>query len=484
MARPKKQRIKIVCENSNCNNTFEIIPGRKTQKRFCSKKCSNSDVNEIAKMKQSQQETWKEEGGHPMSKKTVQEKHRRSMLKNHGVEHALQKQEIAEKAINKKIKKYGNCNNIEKVKSTKLKKYGNIGYNGPNKRHVTKYKDIIDNWKHLIPHFNESEFDGVTKNQKYKFECVECGYIFNRGINNGYIPRCKRCAMANQSQTSKGELQIVEFIKSLLPDTVIETKNRNICNGYELDIYLPEYKLAIEFNGIYWHSFDKRPDADYHLNKTKMCIINGITLLHIFDYQWYNKQDIVKSMICSKLKLNNKIFGRKCNIKEIKTKEKNQFLESTHIQGKCNSTINIGLYNNNELVSVAVFSKSRYNKNYDYELVRFSSKLNTNVIGGFSKIMKYFINTHNPKNIISYADRSYSIGNVYLKNNFKLIGVSKPNYFYFKELNVYSRQSFQKHLLSNKLQHFNKDLTEYENMKINGYDKFYNCGNYIFTLII
>jgi hypothetical protein len=130
------------------------------------------------------------------------------------------------------------------------------------------------------------------------------------------------------------------------------------------------------------------------------------------------------------------------------------------------------------------FGLPRYSKEYDYELIRFSSKLNTTVVGGFSKLLKYFIKTYNPINILTYCDRSISTGNVYIKNDFTLIGITSPNYFYFNQLTVYSREQFQKHKLKNKLPVFNDVLTEVENMKLNGYLRFFDCGNYKFMLTV
>jgi hypothetical protein len=129
------------------------------------------------------------------------------------------------------------------------------------------------------------------------------------------------------------------------------------------------------------------------------------------------------------------------------------------------------------------FGKSRYNKAYEYELLRFANKCNINVIGGFSKLLKYFITTYSPKSIITYADRRFSNGNVYEKNNFTFLHNSKPNYYYTKyDKHLYSRVVFQKHKLNNKLEVFNSELTEWENMQLNNYDRIWDCGNKVYYL--
>ena len=212
------------------------------------------------------------------------------------------------------------------------------------------------------------------------------------------------------------------------------------------------------------------------------CVIRGIQLLHIFDYQWYTKQNIVKSLIASKLGCTEKIYARKCTLKVVNSSNKRDFLNETHIQGTCNSSVNLGLYYNNELVAIATFGKSRYDKKYEWELLRYSTKLHTTVVGGFSKLLKYFINQYQPKNILTYCDRSTSIGNLYLKTGFKLIGSTNANYFYFKGISVFSREQFQKHTLREKLTVFDSNLTEYENMQLNGFDRFWDCGNFKFLL--
>jgi hypothetical protein len=484
MPRKKAEREERKCKM--CDNTFECLP--KNTKVYCSKKCANADPIIKEKMLASQKKVWKEKynGVHPMTSEQTQIRHKETMMKRYGVEHALQSSAGTAKVKSTKLGRYGNenYNNIKLGKQTKLLRYGKETYNGFEKRAITKYKTIVESWKHLIPLFTEDEFTGVSNGQTYKFECTECRFQFERNLDNGYIPRCKSCAMKNNVNVqSKGEKELIEYIKSISTTTIIE-RDRTILNGKELDIYLPDLNLAIEFNGIYWHSESNLQNKMYHVKKTAQCAVRGIQLLHIYDYQWYQKQNVIKSLIASKVGRTTKIYARKCSIKIVKTSDKGEFLNATHIQGTCNSSVNLGLYYNNELIAIATFGKSRYDKKFEWELLRYSSKLNTTVVGGFSKLLKHFIKGYSPDNIMTYCDRNTSIGNLYLQTGFQLIGVTNPNYFYFKNANVYSREQFQKHTLKDKLATFDESLTEYQNMQVNGYDRVWDCGNYKFLLNI
>ena len=206
------------------------------------------------------------------------------------------------------------------------------------------------------------------------------------------------------------------------------------------------------------------------------CESKGIQLFNIFEHE---DLDLWLSMINTKLNLNKKIYARKCIIKELKSQETKEFLDYNHIQGYISSKVNLGLYFEDELVSVMTFSKPRFNKNYEYELIRFCSKRNTSVIGGASKLWKYFVTKYNPKSVISYANRRFSNGEIYSKLGFELIGKTEPNYFYFKmsTTQLYSRVKFQKHKLSKLLDNFNPELSETENMFNNNYRRIFDCGN-------
>jgi hypothetical protein len=229
---------------------------------------------------------------------------------------------------------------------------------------------------------------------------------------------------------------------------------------------------------LYWHS-EVYVDKNYHLNKTKLCEDKNIRLIHIFEDEWLFKQEIVKSRLKNILGLTeNKVYARKTIIKEVSTKESNNFLNENHIQGPVNSKINLGLYHNNELVSVMCFNKPRVGigSKYDgYELSRFCNKLNTIVIGGADKLLKYFVNIHNPKQIISYADRRWSQGDLYEKLGFEKTKINKANYSYIINKQRKHRFNYRKNVL--KKQGFNTtNKTEHQIMLERKIYRIYDCG--------
>lgn len=208
-------------------------------------------------------------------------------------------------------------------------------------------------------------------------------------------------------------------------------------------------------------------------------------MIQIFEDEYKQKIDIVINRLNNLLKLNkNKIHARKCVVKDVNNNIKTDFLIRNHIQGNTNTSINLGLYYENELVSVMTFSKERLalgNKKAEdgvYELNRFCSIPNSNIIGGASKILKHFIKTYNPKKIISYADRRWSSGDLYEKLGFNFIGNTKPNYWYTNNfINREHRFKYRKDVLEEKLEKYNPDLTEIENMNNNGYIRIWDAGN-------
>ena len=285
------------------------------------------------------------------------------------------------------------------------------------------------------------------------------------------------------NNVSRPEKDIADFIKSLGFD--VTESNRQILDGAkELDILVPSKSIAIEFDGLYWHNEVNKPDKNYHINKTLECENKGIRLIHIFEDEWIDKEDIVKSRIKNIMGvIGRKVYARKCAIKPIGKDECMDFLESNHIQGNVNASIRYGLYHNSELVSVMTFCKPRRNLGHtanggEYELLRFCNKIDTIVVGGASKLFCHFIKEYEPSSVITYADRRWNTGDVYEKMGFSFTHFSKPSYFYTVGQKRINRFSFRKDILVK--QGFDAKKSEHEIMLERGIYRIYDCGTTVY----
>jgi hypothetical protein len=292
---------------------------------------------------------------------------------------------------------------------------------------------------------------------------------------------CPKCGV----NLSIGENEVRDFIEGL----GFKTEKINI-DKKEIDIYINEKKIGIEYNGLYWHSSAFK-NRKYHQNKTELCENNNIQLLQVFEDEWIYKKEIVKSIIRAKLGLSeNHIYARKCEIMKIETKVCGKFLNENHLQGSVGSNIKYGLYYNGELVSVMTFGKKRASMGVktrivgEFEMIRFANKLNTTVVGGASKLLKHFIKTNNPASILTFADRRYSNGGLYKKLGFTHINNSNPSYYYFKQhgLKREFRFKYRKDILVK--DGFDPSKTEFQIMEERNYYRIYDCGCMKFELIL
>ena len=305
--------------------------------------------------------------------------------------------------------------------------------------------------------------------------CNNCGNIKYVKAQSVPFLSCNVC----NAGSSVAESEIYDFIKSIYNGNIIRN-TRNIIKNKEIDIYIPEFKLGIEYDSFYYHN-SKVINKNYHRDKSELCANSGIKLIHVFEDEWKDKKDIVKSKIKYELNLiSDKIYARKCYIKEVDSKTKNIFLDKNHIQGKDKSFLNLGLFYKDELVSILTISKHRViygNNEIKYELSRFASDIRYNVVGAFSKMIKYLFNNYDINEIISYVDLRYSNTTNQYKD-FIYLGKSTPNYWYIFNGKRYHRYTFAKHTLKNRFPDiYSDDLTESEIMDLVGALKVYDCGN-------
>jgi endogenous inhibitor of DNA gyrase (YacG/DUF329 family) len=285
------------------------------------------------------------------------------------------------------------------------------------------------------------------------------------------------------SKTSSTQRQVCAFLRGL---GVQVEENVKLIPPYDVDLWLPTLKIAVEVNGVFWHSELAGKDRHYHTNKTSLCENIGVQLIHIFDTEWIRKPEVVQSRLASLIKRSSiRIFARRCTVVSLDRHQTNQFFTRHHLQGDYPSQCNYGLMLDQSIVAAMSFCKSRYSSTTQYELLRFSNQLNTNVVGGASKLMNAFIVKNSPQSIISYSDRRWGSGGLYKNIGFTKQEDARPNYHYFDRggdtTKLLSRITFQKHKLAAKLQHFNPSLTEWENMVANGYDRIWDCGNSVWV---
>jgi hypothetical protein len=291
---------------------------------------------------------------------------------------------------------------------------------------------------------SEKSNESISTGEKVYIKHKKCGKVFHPTVHN-FIDNKSRCPKCCNSY-SEPQKQIYNYVKDIVD--IVEENTRKAISPKELDIYVPKEKFAIEYNGIYWHSLEK-VGKDYHINKTLACLEQGIKVFHIFSDEWRDKQEIVKSMICHRLKKPKRtIFARKCELKVAPNKEGNAFFKTTHISGGVKSRKYFGLYFKGELVACLGFKKpiqKKYGK--CIEISRFSTALYTHIPGAFSKIFKMaqqHFKEEGYETILSYADRRFGEGKVYEVNGFELLGCTPSlDYWYSDGVSRYWRFKFR-----------------------------------------
>lgn len=451
--------------------------------KYCTIKCTNKNINHKNSVKLTNNQKYGTDS--PIQNPEIMVKIKKTNQLKYGVDNPFERLDLVSNGF---MRKYG-VNHVSKVngvsekrKNTNKNKYGyDNNLNNPNilkTSHNTRRGFFLEKYKN----FNFVNHSGNT----LTLMCDICGceYEISRSLFRSRvlynIMTCTKCNEVNK-QISFFENELYNFIVDLVGVDSVIKQDRTVLNGKELDIYIPKYNLAIEFNGLYWHS-DKFVNKNYHKDKFNSCYQSGVKLIHVFEDEWVNNKNIVKSIITNVLGITpTKIYARNCTVVKINNFTYKDFLKKNHIQGSCNAKIKLGLYYNQDLVSVMSFGglrKSLGSKTRDdvYEMLRFCNKLNTNVIGGASKLFKFFLKTNEVKEVISFSDNRWFNGDLYGKLGFTFSKNTTPNYFYMKEyLLRENRFKYRKDILV-KNGH-DKNKTEFQIMDELGYLRIWDCGS-------
>ena len=448
----------VVCGTSLSTKYFKTF--ETGYRKFCSPKCSANDVSVKLKVSTTIHNKY---GTHHSSLDTTKQKRISTIISKYGNDGFSL---ISNKGL---AKRTGICQKVESINrrtATRLSKWLPLKINRLEKLGI-------------IPNFDITQY--VDTKTKYSWKCVVCNNSFRRNLLMGKLPQCPHC-----NPTISADKELFKWIAQYCPDA--EYATRSVIYPKELDIYVPSKRIGIEYNGLYWHSEDRDLQyPKYHLDKTLLCAARDIRLIHIFEDEWINCPEIVKSRLSAIIDTSTttKLYARKLVVGVVDSHTSNAFLRQNHLQGADTSTIRLGLFDGTRLVSLMTFCKSRFTNKYQWELSRFCTILNHIVIGGASKLFNTFIRQYDPDTVVSYSDRRWGEGNVYTKLGFIKDGTSPPSYYYLDKhyQQRHNRIKFQKHKLSSILSTFDPELSESENMKLAGYTKIWDCGTnrYVYT---
>jgi len=300
--------------------------------------------------------------------------------------------------------------------------------------------------------------------------CPKHGAFMQRILNHVTMRQgCPKCSAGRQK--SAGETELCNWLTQY---TTVEENRRDLLKNskQELDMFLPEFNIAIEYSGIYWHSDTNGTPNDYHLNKLHLAELSGIRLIQFWDYEWMHKEAIVKSIVLGSIgHFKHKIGARKLKVTYVKAKQAREFCDTNHIQGFRAGKVYVGLTNGSALLSLLIVSSAG-------EIIRFVNKINYAIPGAFSKLLSKV-----GKPLFSFVDKRLFTGHSYQTCGFTYLYDTKPNYHYsLRGSTLESRVKYQKHKLENKLKEYDPAITEVQNMHNNGYCRVFDCGHKKFEL--
>ena len=290
-------------------------------------------------------------------------------------------------------------------------------------------------------------------------------YVLSRTINKTHFI-CSSC------QGSSGEKEIASLIESWGIVPVLH--DRLILQGKELDIYIPEKKIAIEYNGVYWHSNSTNKDKMYHYNKWKKCHEKEIQLITIWEDDWRDKRDLVEKMLEYKLGLyqQEKIFARSTQTATLTEKEAKVFLDENHIQGHVKGCKHYGLMYHNDIVAILSVKKTKN------EMIIDRYATSSSVVGGFTKLLSYAVK-NNPgiEKVVTFSDHTVSNGDLYSKNGFVIDKELPPDYMYVYKQSRYHKSNFRKsRFRDDDSLLYEPHMTETELAKLNGIPWIWDAG--------
>lgn len=490
-----------ICENADCENRVNWQVSTNSYSRYCSKKCNAVSNKKFG-------------NDNPFSQDSVKKKIKQTNLEKYGADNYAKTTAFSEQTkrrwgdmtddhmslVRQKreqtcLARYGTITPFlnplvkEKITDTLIERYG-VSSPLQNQSILQKAIDTTYrryNRKSVQQIHLSSEFLENLKDKEWVLDQLSTKSIRQLASENG-MSFSNLCKVVNSlgidtHNYSSFEKEVIGFLRSIdITDIVIG--DRTILNGQEIDIYIPSLKLGIECNGVYWHSeVAGGRDKYYHLKKTEIARSKGVRLVHVFDTEWYQMSDQVKNRLRQMCGIVTRVQARKCSVIRVGQPTERDFLSANHLQGYVRSSVCYGLSYGGEIVAIMSFGKSRFSKEYEWELLRLSFGGNYTVVGGSEKLLTTFIREFAPRSLISYCDRRWFNGNVYERLGFSFLRESPPSHYYLeKDGSLSNRLKYQKHKLPELLSTFDSSLTAWDNMRLNGYDRIWDCGNFVYGI--
>ena len=327
--------------------------------------------------------------------------------------------------------------------------------------------------------YDYSKVEYTNNSTPVEIVCEEHGIFLQSPRDHLRGHGCHTCGLLKARHflgTSKLEEYFVNFIKSFYSGEVI-TSVRDKIPPMELDIFLPEFNLGIEINGSYWHS-ERFKDKNYHIRKYNLCKEKGIRLISIWEWEILKDKDKIENFIKNLISKKVKLQARKLSIKEVDIKTQREFLESNHLQGYVPCTHALGLYTGDELIQIMTL-RVKNKKDKIWEIGRLATKIGFTVVGGTKRLFKHLLSLVDYETIISYNNMDKFTGDTYESLGMNFESVSIP-YGWIRNTEYLPRYATQKSKLVK--QGFDKNLSESEIMRSEGFEKIYFTGVSKFVL--
>lgn len=427
----------------------------------------------------------------------IQRKMKETCRERYGCDHASQSSEFRKRVHDTCLEKFGYATNLQspdtkdKIARTNVARYG--------AKHPMQSKCIQEKARQTnITKFGTSTFSQSLmpeesrlklKNEDWlrqqheieKTPLFEISEMLRVASSTVSVHARNHGIKVQRFSKSKQEKEVFNFIRSIYNGEIIQG-TRCVIHPYELDIYLPEIKLAVEYHGLFWHSETVRPQKEYHQRKLQDCEAVGVRLIQIWENEWTHKREIVQSRLKADIGGSKAVHANKTRVVKVGPTTEERFLQACHIQGYVPSKVAYGLAIGKKLYCLMTFGKPEYDRSADWEILRFSTRKGYTVQGSICKLIEHFRKRYNGS-IVSYCDLRWDTKDMYKTLGFTYSHRTQPNYWYFKGSHIFSRETFQEHRLENMLDVYDPEHTEYQNMQDNGFGRIWDCGNDVFKLI-